>query len=280
MAEEKISYKIGSMLIELTKEDVQKNCCNGVVITDAEYARFASLCQQNGLNPYAQEAKIIAKEGYATKILIGKDGYFRMADSNPDYDGMEDGVIVKDKEGNIQEMPGCFVPEGAELIGGWAKVYSKKRTYPKYVRVSLSEYNGSEKTLWATKPATMINKVAKCSALRDMFPQMFSGTYDESEYEKVTNSKENVNDAKQISLKEEVENKSKTISLEEALKYELKESGKASGYTIQSFVDSEKADPAKLLDKIVKAANADSPYAKIVLDAIKENKIEVKFKGK
>lgn len=180
------SYKINDdMQITLTKEIVEKNCAGGKSITDEAYTQFAALCKQHKLNPFTREAHIVvvnnANGTVRYNIMIGKDGYFKMADSNPNYDGMQDGIVIEDKNGNIQYPEGCFVPPGCKLLAGWAKAYSKERKYPKYAVCSLSEYKGSDKTLWGTKPATMINKVAKCLALRDLFPQTYNGTYDEAE---------------------------------------------------------------------------------------------------
>lgn len=164
---------------ELTKEEVEVKCAKGMKITEEEYTRFAALCSTNNLNPYT-DAYII-KTDFKTAIMIGKDGYFKMADSNPAYDGMEDGIIVMNKDGSYEEVPGCFIKEGQTLVGGWARAYRKDRKVPKFAAVMLKDYIGSAKSLWGRMPAIMINKVAKCTALRDLFPQAFAGTYAEGE---------------------------------------------------------------------------------------------------
>lgn len=191
MANSNVVYKINDgMEITLNKEIVEKNCAGGKSITEEAFTQFAALCKQHKLNPFTREAHIVAvpMSNGTTRfnIMIGKDGYFKMADSNPNYDGMQDGIVIEDKNGNIQYPEGCFVPPGCKLLAGWAKAYSKERKYPKYAVCSLSEYKGSDKSLWGTKPATMINKVAKCLALRDLFPQTYNGTYDESEINNVS----------------------------------------------------------------------------------------------
>ena len=70
----------------LTKEEVEMKCAKGQKITEDEYMRFMTLCSSNNLNPF-NDVHII-KTDYRTCIMIGKDGYFKMADSNPAYDGM------------------------------------------------------------------------------------------------------------------------------------------------------------------------------------------------
>jgi len=176
-----VSYVTGGgMMITLTMQEVQTNFAKeGTKISENDFKTFANLCSINKLNPYAKEVWFISTNG-RPQIMIGKDGYFKMADSNPDYDGMEDGVIVSNKNGEIVELEGCFVPPNHTLVGGWAKVYSKNKKYPKVSKVSLEEYKGLS-PLWKTKAAVMINKCAKTTALRDMFPQTYAGTYDESE---------------------------------------------------------------------------------------------------
>lgn len=182
-----VTYKINDdMPITLNKEIVEKNCAGGKSITDEAFTQFAALCKQHKLNPFTREAYILVVGENRFNIMVGKDGYFKMADSNPNYDGMQDGIVIEDKNGSIQHLEGCFVPPGCKLLAGWARAYSKERKYPKYAICSMEEYKGSDKSLWGTKPATMINKVAKCLALRDLFPQTYNGTYDESEINNIS----------------------------------------------------------------------------------------------
>ena len=69
-------------------------------------------------------------------------------------------------------------PLDTPSLGGWCTVHRKDRAITK--RVSLSEYS-TGKSLWATKPGTMIEKVAITQAHRDAFPSIFAGTYGEEE---------------------------------------------------------------------------------------------------
>ena len=46
--------------------------------------------------------------------------------------------------------------------------------------VELSEYD-TKQSVWKTKPATMIKKVAEAQGLRWAFQELFAGTYEESE---------------------------------------------------------------------------------------------------
>ena len=100
---------------------------------------------------------------------------------------MESGVVVHDrKTGALTYRDGTIVGTESEvLVGGWAKVYSKARSHPSFCAVSLGEYS-TGRSLWKTpdqggKPATMICKVAKVQAIREMWPGAFGGVYDRDE---------------------------------------------------------------------------------------------------
>jgi phage recombination protein Bet len=146
--------------------------------------RFIAQCQARGLNPLAGDAYMTVyntKEGPRSSVIVSKDYYIRTACAQPDYDGMEAGVVVIDRNGELIYRPGALVGTKTEkLIGGWAKVYSRERSHPSEAVVSLDEYD-QHRSLWKTKPATMIRKVAVVQALRDAYPGVFGGVYDASE---------------------------------------------------------------------------------------------------
>ena len=105
---------------------------------------------------------------------------------NPQYAGMESGIIVVDKDGNVIERPGTFKLASEELVGGWAKVYIKNRQHPSYASVSFDEVaqrkkDGTLNSNWNGKGATMVEKVAKVRALREAFVDDLGGMYDADE---------------------------------------------------------------------------------------------------
>ena len=151
--------------------------------TDAECKIFLETCRAYRLNPFTREAYLIHYDNKSDEtpatIVLGKNCYLQMAERHPAYDGFEAGVIVLNESG-VEYREGSIVYEDEELLGGWAKVYRKDRSRPNYEEVKLSEYN-TGKSLWASKPATMIRKVALVHALREAFPSTYGLTYDESE---------------------------------------------------------------------------------------------------
>ena len=181
-----VSYKVDGQEIQLTKEVVKNYLCPNSNITDQEFYLFASLCKARNINPFIREAYIV-KFGDSANIFAGKDFFVRRAAANPDYDGIEDGVIAMTQDGDIKYLDGCFVPDSMTLVGGWAKVYLKSVSKPKYVTLNIKEYakvkkDGTYQSNWATMPAVMINKCAKVAALREAFPLDFNGIYTEEEF--------------------------------------------------------------------------------------------------
>lgn len=181
-----VSYKVDGEAITLTKDVVKNYICKGADISDDEFYLFASLCKARNINPFLREAYIV-KYGNQANIFAGKDFFVKRAASNPAFDGIEDGVIAVDPKGDIKYLDGTFVPDGYKLAGGWAKVYLKNMSKPKFVTLSLKEYqktdkNGEPFANWASMPAVMINKCAKVAALREAFPLEFNGLYTEEEF--------------------------------------------------------------------------------------------------
>lgn len=171
--------------------DALREIFNCKTATDLELRMFIELCKAQHLNPFTREAYLIK---YGTKnpasLVIGKDAFTRRAEANPQFDGIEAGVIVL-RGSEVHHMDGGFHLPGDQIVGGWAKVYRKNLSRPISKSVTLQEYQGKrydkEKgemvvtKMWAEKTATMIEKVPIVQGLREAFPSMFSGMYDESE---------------------------------------------------------------------------------------------------
>lgn len=167
----------------VTFDDVRNFICKEATI--AECRIFLETCKQYHLNPFTKEAYLIHYDNKngdtASTIVLGKTCYMKMAEAHPQYDGFEAGVIVCVPEvGELIHREGSIIYKGEELVGGWAKTYRKDRSRPFYEEVNFSEYD-TKKSLWVTKPATMIRKVALVHTLREAFPATFGGLIDESE---------------------------------------------------------------------------------------------------
>jgi phage recombination protein Bet len=119
------------------------------------------------------------------QIFVGRDGYRRSAQANPNYDYHHvEGVYSNDDlhysvtTGEVHHKQD-FKNRG-NLLGAYCIVKKKNSSRPTYVFVDLKEYD-TGKSLWASKKATMIKKVAEVQCLRMAMQEIFGGTYDESE---------------------------------------------------------------------------------------------------
>lgn len=183
-----ITYELDGQEIKLTFPIVQNFVVSGNgQITLQEYKAFTELCKCRKLNPFLKEAYLIKFGNAPAQIVVGKDAVFKKALRNPNYNGLRSGIIVKTKNGEIIERKGCFYDIGTEqLVGGWAEVYRKDIEHPTYCSVAFSEVaqtkaGGALNSNWATKGATMVEKVAKVRALRDTFMEDLGGMYEQEE---------------------------------------------------------------------------------------------------
>ena len=182
-------YDSNGEKVKLSPTTVRNYLVNGGGnVTDQEVMMYLTLCRYQHLNPFLKEVYLIKYGNSPATIVTGKDLFMKRANRNPNYAGKKAGIIVASKEnGAVTEREGTvYIPETEELIGGWAKVYIKGHAEPEYASVSFNEYAGrkSDGTLnsqWATKPATMIRKVALVQALREAFPEDFGGLYSPEE---------------------------------------------------------------------------------------------------
>lgn len=184
-----VTYDVDGEKIKLTPSIVQNYIVgeNNGKITMPEFKFFTELCKARGLNPFLKEAYCIKYGSQPAQIVVGKDAVLKRALRNKSFDGIESGVIVKNTSGEIIERKGTFFDyETEKLVGGWAKVFRKDWSHPTYCSVSFMEVaqrkgNGDLNSVWATKGATMVEKVAKCRALRESFIDDLGGMYEAEE---------------------------------------------------------------------------------------------------
>ena len=176
--------------IAITFSDVKKLICPDA--TDQEVGIFLKVCQSLNLNPWANEIYLI-KYGKADKaaIVITIDAYLKAAEFDPNFDGYEAGIVLKDPRGGLEFREGAFLleEERAGLVGGWARIYRKDRSRPFYVAVNKKECirltrEGRLTEFWAEeKQPWMLRKVALKRALLEAFTSLFSGLASELDYE-------------------------------------------------------------------------------------------------
>lgn len=183
-----VKFDVEGQEVKLTKQIVQEYIVGTEVpITNQEFKLFTELCKVRKLNPFLREAYLIKyKAGTPAQLVVGKDAILKRAVLNPNYDGMECGIIVQKEDGSIEERQGTFKLGTEQLVGGWARVFRKDWTHPIYSSVSFNEVaqrknDGSLNSNWSTKGATMVEKVAKVRALRETFVEDLAGMYEAEE---------------------------------------------------------------------------------------------------
>lgn len=147
---------------------------------------FMNLCKFNSLNPWLKEAYLIKFGNEPATIVAGKESFTKKAEANPKFDGFEAGIIVVNEDQELVYRNGSMKLPGETIVGGYAEVWRKDRSHSYREEVSFEEYAGRKKdgTLnrqWASKPATMIRKVALVHALREAFPGTLGGMYSAEE---------------------------------------------------------------------------------------------------
>lgn len=162
--------------LQITPDDVRNVLCPSA--NDKEIAMFLELCRAQNLNPFIKDAYLVKYGSAPATIITGKEVFTKRAAKNKSYKGFESGITVQ-RGNSIERREGSAVFDGEKLLGGWARVHVDGK-HPFFDEVAFSEYS-SGKSNWATKPGTMIRKVALVHALREAFPDDFQGLYSAEE---------------------------------------------------------------------------------------------------
>lgn len=156
---------------------------SGKTCNEWDAAKFIMLCQAQRLNPFAGDAWLVGydgRDGIAKFSLITAElAFLKRAETSPDYDGLESGVIIVKEDGSILEREGDFYTDNENVQGGWCKVYRKNRRNPTYKRLAISQRKPPYETpFWeGHKAVEQIIKCAEVDALRFTFPTLLGGLY-------------------------------------------------------------------------------------------------------
>lgn len=130
-------------MVKTLKETV----CKGA--TDSQFRMFIEVCRSTGLNPFLREVWFVPSVG----IMAGRDGYLRVANDHPQFDGMETRVTRDEKNVPIKAI---------------CTVWRKDRNHPITCEAYYSEYKKSG-NVWSQYPSAMISKVSEVLALKRSF---------------------------------------------------------------------------------------------------------------
>lgn len=128
-------------------------------LTEPEFRLFAEMCRATGLNPATKEIWAI-KAGGRLQLMTGINGFLRIANSHPQFDGMEV----------------SFEWDGKQLVSCTVKVHRKDRKFPSVATAYWSEY-AKPSPVWKQMPTVMLSKCAKSLAIREAFIQELGGFY-------------------------------------------------------------------------------------------------------
>lgn len=155
--------------IDLIKSTVAKGA------TDNELKLFLYRCKNMGLDPLKPGQVHFVKYGNNPgSIIVGIEGFRSKAAATGKLSGIKRGVI-RDEKGKV--------------VAGWCEVYRTDWQHPAREEVAFAEYT-TGKNLWASKPETMIKKVAEVAALRMAFPDDLGGVYSDDEMPEVNHNAE------------------------------------------------------------------------------------------
>lgn len=132
-------------------------------LTDSEFLLFAELVKATGLNPVTKEVWAI-KAGGRLQIMTGINGFLRIANSHPQFDGIE---VEYERDGN-------------QFVSCTAKVYRKDRRFPAVGVAYMAEY-AKPSPIWKQMPSVMLRKCALSLACREAFIQELAGLYTQEE---------------------------------------------------------------------------------------------------
>lgn len=129
--------------------------------TDAQFNALMIVSTQYGLNPFTKEIYAFPDKNNGITPVVGVDGWARIINSHPQFDGME------------------FTADAESCT---CKIYRKDRNHPTTVTEYLEECKRNTQP-WNSHPRRMLRHKAMIQAARLAFG--FGGIYDEDEAQRI-----------------------------------------------------------------------------------------------
>lgn len=152
----------GRELVETLKETAFRG-----QVSDSQMAALLIVAEQYGLNPWTKEIYAFPDRQNGIVPVVGVDGWARIINGNPAFDGME---FEQDDES-------CT-----------CKIYRKDRSHATSVTEYMSECRRDNVQPWKTHPKRMLRHKSMIQCARIAFG--FGGIYDEDEAERIVQSKQ------------------------------------------------------------------------------------------
>ncbi len=138
-------------------------------INDSELEMFLHISQAYGLDPFLKE---IFYSSQLKTIMTSRDGYLKVAQRDPTFDGIQSMAVCENDEFEIDAVTPIVIHkfgkgERGKVIGGWAIVHKKGRR-PVISYADIREYKKNN-NVWNTYESAMICKVAEAFSLKRQF---------------------------------------------------------------------------------------------------------------
>lgn len=157
--------------------------------TEDELRMLLYLSQEYNLDPLKKEIYFLKYAGKST-IITSRDGYLKIANLNPQFNGLESDVVyygdklTKRPDGSLHIEYGeaHLTFDKSKLTGAFCSVFRKDRDKATMVFVSIKDYYKKNAPIWEQYINAMILKVAEAMALKRAFA--ISGLVTREEIEK------------------------------------------------------------------------------------------------
>lgn len=159
-------------------------------LTENEFKAYVGMGKATGLNPFLREIWAVKYDKNApAQYFIGRDGYRKSAQLQPDYDYHKVEAVYSEDEfesnNGVINHKYKFAGRGV-LLGAYCITKRKSSSKEVYTSVLLSEYDKNHSN-WKSMKETMIKKTAEAQGLKAAFQEVFAGTTDESSDESSVN---------------------------------------------------------------------------------------------
>lgn len=169
-----------TLSIEMVRKYIATPSKSGKFPEDRDCITFLMMCKAKQLNPWEGDAFLVGydcKDGTTKWTQItAHQAMMKRAELNEDYDGMESGVIVRTKAGEVVYNVGDFRLDDETLLGSWCKIHLKSVKYPVEKRLRVQTFC-RDTAIWGSNREGMIVKCAEADALRTAFPSTIGGLH-------------------------------------------------------------------------------------------------------
>ena len=137
--------------------------------SDNELSMFMHLAETYGLDPFLKE---IFYSSQMKTIITSRDGYLKVAQRDPEFDGIQSMAVFENDDFSIDMVNNVVnhsfgKGDRGAVIGAWAVCYRKGRR-PVIAYADYNEYNKNN-NIWKTYKSAMCCKVAEVFALKRQF---------------------------------------------------------------------------------------------------------------